>query len=447
MQPSVSRTYMALATNSSLPERGPSMRFRVAASLAALALLVLLVHSVVMVLLFDKKEEEFINHQLDAQIAYSMEIWRQSPNAALPNTPAMWLYRVGRGETAGAVPPLLAGLAVGNHEVYLGSKEYHVAVREDESARYILAYDVDDHESRLDSLMLTTLSASLLLGLLTLIAGFHLAGRLTRRLERLAVRVDQETPGSLVEPGMERELQAVAEALDHYRARQGAMLERERAFAANLSHELRTPLTGIRTDAELLAALPDQPETVARRGNRIVDSVDRINGLANSLLILAREAKPALLEEIQLPGAIQSVWAALMLAVPKAVGLRLEIPEGSTVSADPALLDLVLRNLLDNALRYSDTGEIVCRLAASKLVVRDTGPGFAEEDLARVFDRFFVGPRGANGLGLALVRHVCSACGWQVSAGNAAAGGGEITVDFGASLSRYAVPHNFLTGA
>ena len=447
MRPSVSRTFMALATNSSLPERGPSMRFRVAASLAALALLVLLVHSVVTVLLFDKKEEEFINHQLDAQIAYSMEIWRQSPNAALPNTPAMWLYRVGRGETAGAVPPLLAGLAVGNHEVYLGSKEYHVAVREDESARYILAYDVDDHESRLDSLMLTTLSASLLLGLLTLIAGFHLAGRLTRRLERLAVRVDQETPGSLVEPGMERELQAVAEALDHYRARQGAMLERERAFAANLSHELRTPLTGIRTDAELLAALPDLPETVARRGNRIVDSVDRINGLANSLLILAREAKPALLEEIQLPGAIQSVWAALMLAVPKAVGLRLEIPEGSTVSADPALLDLVLRNLLDNALRYSDTGEIVCRLAASKLVVRDTGPGFAEEDLARVFDRFFVGPRGANGLGLALVRHVCSASGWQVSAGNAAAGGGEITVDFGASLSRYAVPHNFLTGA
>lgn len=447
MRPSVSRTFMALATNSSLPERGPGMRIRVAASLAALALLVLLVHSVVTVLLFDKKEEEFINHQLDAQIAYSMEIWRQSPNAALPNTPAMWLYRVGRGETAGAVPPLLAGLAVGNHEVYLGSKEYHVAVREDESARYILAYDVDDHESRLDSLMLTTLSASLLLGLLTLIAGFHLAGRLTRRLERLAVRVDQETPGSLVEPGMERELQAVAEALDHYRARQGAMLERERAFAANLSHELRTPLTGIRTDAELLAALPDLPETVARRGNRIVDSVDRINGLANSLLILAREAKPALLEEIQLPGAIQSVWAALMLAVPKAVGLRLEIPEGSTVSADPALLDLVLRNLLDNALRYSDTGEIVCRLAASKLVVRDTGPGFAEEDLARVFDRFFVGPRGANGLGLALVRHVCSASGWQVSAGNAAAGGGEITVDFGASLSRYAVPHNFLTGA
>lgn len=428
---------MAWATNLSVPERAPSMRLRVAASLAALALLVLLMQSVTMVLLIDRKEDEFIDHQLDAQIEHSMEVWQKSPAAARPNTPAMWLYRVGKGEVADVVPPFLAGLAVGNHEVYLGSKEYHVAVRDDESARYVLAYDVEGHESRLDSLMLVTIGAALLLGLLTLFAGYLLAGRLTRRLERLAVRVEQEAPGPLAEPGMERELLAVAEALDHFRERQGAMLARERAFAANLSHELRTPLTGIRTDAEMLAALPDLPEAVARRGNRIVGSVDRINGLASSLLMLAREAKPALIEEVLLQPAIESVWASLMLAAPKPLGLRLEIPEGCTVSADPSLFELVLRNLLDNALRYSETGEIVCRLADSRLAVRDTGPGFADGDLERVFDRFFIGPRGANGLGLALVRHVCSASGWQVSARNAPGGGGEVTLDFGGSLVRH----------
>lgn len=413
------------------------MRLRVALSLAMLALLVLLVHSVTMVWLIDHKEDEFIDHQLDAQIEHSMEVWHQSPAAARPNTPAMWLYRVGKGEAADAVPPFLAGLAVGNHEVYLGSKEYHVAVRDDESARYVLAYDVEGHESRLDSLMLITISAALLLGLLTLLAGYLLAGRLTRRLERLAVRVEREVPGPLAEPGMERELRAVADALDHYRERQGAMLERERAFAANLSHELRTPLTGIRTDAELLAALPDLPEVVARRGNRIVGSVDRINGLANSLLLLAREAKPTVIEEIGLQPSIESVWASLMLAAPKPVGLHLDIPAGSTVRADPSLFELVLRNLLDNALRYSEAGEIVCRLTDSRLIVCDTGPGFADGDLERVFDRFFIGPRGANGLGLALVRHVCLASGWQVGARNAPGGGAEISLDFGAALMRY----------
>lgn len=414
------------------------MRFRVAASLAALALLVLVAQSVAMILLLDEKEEEFIENQLGDQIAHSMAIWRQSPGTAFPNTPNMFLYRFDKDATRddieNTVPPLFAGLKVGNHELFQGDKEYHVAVREDGGARYILAYDVEDHESRLDSLMLLTVTASVLLGVLTLFAGYLLAGRLTRRLERLAKRVAADVPGPLVEPGMESEVLAVAEALDQYRERQSATLERERAFAANLSHELRTPLSGIRTDAEMLATLPDATEAIARRGNRIISSVDRINGLASSLLMLAREARPGLPEEIRLLPAIESVWASLMLATPKPVGLRLEIPAASTLLADVSLFDLVMRNLLDNALRYSESGEIVCALAGGRLSVRDTGPGFAEGDLERVFDRFFIGPRGANGLGLALVRHVCTASGWTVSARNAPEGGGEVSLDLGASL-------------
>lgn len=413
------------------------MRLRIALSLAVLVFLVILTLSLALVFLLHQKEEEFIDNQLADQIEYSMAIWRKSPEAAFPNTPAMWLYRVGKEETAdqarGDVPPVFRELTVGNHEAYLGSKEYHVAVREDDSGRYILAYDVADHESRLNSLVWITVCASLLLCMLTLLAGYWLAGRLSRRLERLAERVEQESAGPLAEPGMERELQAVAAALDHYRARQAAVLERERAFAANLSHELRTPLTGIRTDAEMLAALPDLPEAVARRGNRIVSSVDRINGLASSLLLLAREAKAGQPEEIRLRPAIESVWESLILATPKTIGLRLDIPVDCTLAADPRLFDLVLRNVLDNALRYSETGDISCSLSGHTLSVRDSGPGFTEGDLARVFDRFFVGPRGAHGLGLALVRHVCTACGWRVSAHNAPAGGGEIVLDLGSS--------------
>lgn len=418
------------------------MRLRIAVSLAALSLLVILTLAAFLLFLLHEKEEAFIDNLLSDQIEHSMAIWRTSPEAAFPNTPSMWLYRMAREATPGharaEVPPLFAGLPVGKHEVYLGSKEYHVAVREDDRARYILAYDVEEHESRLNSLIWITLGGVLLLGLLTLLAGYWLAGRLSRRLERLAERVGQETAGPLVEPGMERELQALAAALEHSRCRQAAMLERERAFVANLSHELRTPLTGIRTDAELLAALPNLPEAVARRGNRIVGSVDRINGLASSLLLLAREAKAGPVETIQLRPAIAAVWSSVSRAAPKAVALQLDIPEGGTLRADPALFDLVLRNVLDNALRYSQSGAIVCRLDGTRLLVRDTGPGFAEDELARVFDRFFIGRRGANGLGLALVRHACSACGWQVAAGNAPAGGGEISLDFAASLLQVA---------
>lgn len=414
------------------------MRLRIAATLAAMALLVILTLSLGLVFLLDDKEEEFIENNLSDQIEHSMAIWSKSPEAAFPNTPSMWLYRLPKDAApapgSADVPPLFARLKVGNHEVFLGSKEYHVAVREDALARYILAYDVEDHESRLNELIWITVGVSIVLGLLTLVAGYLLAGRLTRHLDHLARRVADEAPGPLREPGMERELLALAEALDHYRQRQAAMLERERAFAANLSHELRTPLTGIRTDAELLTTLPGLPEAAARRGRRIVGSVDRIDALASSLLLLAREAGPGQPEEICLKPAIESVWESLLLAAPKAAGLRLEVAGDVALDADPSLFDLVLRNILDNALRYSDGGDIVCRLEAGRLAVRDSGPGFAPADLERVFDRFFIGPRGAHGLGLALVRHVCTACGWRVSARNLPAGGGEVTVDFGDAL-------------
>jgi signal transduction histidine kinase len=233
---------------------------------------------------------------------------------------------------------------------------------------------------------------------------------------------------------MERELRAIAEALDRYHQRQQEALDRERAFAANLSHELRTPLTAIRTDAELLAALPDAPEAVRRRANRMIHGVDRINALGSSLLLLSREAGPALLEEIRLQPAVREVWEPLSQSASKPVGLRVMVPEGTTVSADPTLFDLVLRNLLDNALRHSDRGEIVCALEGSRLIVSDCGRGFAEAELPHVFDRFFSGPQGRHGLGLALVQHVCRASGWRVSAGNAATGGGQVTIDLGDSL-------------
>jgi len=238
----------------------------------------------------------------------------------------------------------------------------------------------------------------------------------------------------LAGPDMERELRAIAEALDRYHQRQQEALDRERAFAANLSHELRTPLTAIRTDAELLAALPDAPEAVRRRANRMIHGVDRINALGSSLLLLSREAGPALLEEIRLQPAVREVWEPLSQSVSKPVSLRVMVPEGTTVSADPTLFDLVLRNLLDNALRHSDRGEIVCALEGSRLIVSDCGRGFAEAELPHVFDRFFSGPQGRHGLGLALVQHVCRASGWRVSAGNAATGGGQVTIDLGDSL-------------
>lgn len=219
------------------------MRLRIAAGVAALTLLAILAQAVAMLTIFDEKEEDFIEEILGQQIAHSMAVWQTAPESAFPNTPDMQLYRIAKDTPAAAkIPVEVSALPVGNHEIIRDGREFHVAVRADDSARYILLYDVEDHEARLRDLMLITVSAGVLLALVVLLAGYALAGGLASRLERLAARVGEPGSASLVQVGMERELLAIADALDRYRQRQQEALAREQAFAANLSHELRTPL-------------------------------------------------------------------------------------------------------------------------------------------------------------------------------------------------------------
>ena len=428
---------MASATSSS-SSRHPSLRLRIALALALLSVIGIFTMALTLVLTIDESQEEFIDNELTNQIAYSMKIWRDSPAAAFPNTPDMQLYRLDAGPASGSasatVPEVFARLPIGNHELIVDGREHHVAVREDDSGRYILAYDVEATEDRGRAMLVSVVIASLILGMVALVAGYLLAGRITRQIDQLAGAVERNAPGKLSDPKLDRELLAVAKALDDYRERQQALLERERAFAANLSHEIRTPLTAIRTDAELLAALPNLPEAATRRGQRIIDGTDRINRLATSLLLLAREASPAGAEEVRLSAAIEAVWKTLGAGSAKPAALDIEADPRATLSADPALIDLVLRNVLDNARRFSDTGATSCHLEGNRLTVTDSGPGFAPDELPRVFERFFIGQRGENGLGLALVRHVCDACGWQALARNTVDGHGQIVIDFGGQV-------------
>lgn len=415
--------------------RPPSLRAGIALAVAALSLLLIVGQAVALILMFEEKEEEFITDILDQQIQHSIAQYRASGRLLTPNTPDMRLYRLAAGEGAAEIPPHLAGLAVGDHEIFADGHEFHVAVREADAARFILAYDVEDHEARLRALTVITFSSALLMALVTLGAVYVISGRLTRRLSTLAAQAVSGGGGRYAQPGMAREELALARALEVLEERQRDLLARERAFTADLGHELRTPLAGIRSDAELIAAQPALPPAVLRRAARIVDSVDRISGLASSLLALAREARSGPAEAVDLAGAVQTAWQPLAdRAAARGVELACEVPPGRVLHCDPALLDLILRNLLDNAVRHSAPGPIVCRLEGACLSLRDNGPGIPEADLPRVFERFFrAGAAGGHGLGLALVRHACAAAGWRVRAGNAAEGGAVFRVDFAAA--------------
>jgi signal transduction histidine kinase len=328
-------------------------------------------------------------------------------------------------------------LPIGNHEFREGDREYQVAVRQANGARFILLYDWSETEAREIALGTVVIVSALTLCVLAMILAYAIAGRLTLGLETLATRVVEgrgDTPFS--QPDMEHELLAVAQALDATETRQAELLARERDFSANLSHELRTPLAGIRSDAEMLATNEALPVGVRRRAARIITATDSTTQLAETLLLLAREARPQLLEALSVADATRSAWGGIQSQSTKPVKLELQIPESAVLQADSALLQLVLRNLLANALQHGEGMGVSCVLEGSRLSVQDRGPGLPEGDPDQIFQRFHRrGQKPGHGLGLALVKHICTACGWTVRAFNRPGGGASVEVDFGAAAS------------
>jgi two-component system sensor histidine kinase MprB len=209
-----------------------------------------------------------------------------------------------------------------------------------------------------------------------------------------------------------------------------AALERsvgaQRRLVADASHELRTPLTAVRTNIDLLSE-GKLPADEAQRA--LVESsveLDALTSLVADLVELARgEERKLRLEDVQLDDLVAASVERAQARAPQVTFVTALSP--THVKADPVLLDRAISNLLDNAVKYSPEGApIEVSVRAGEVVVADHGPGIAEEDLPRVFDRFYRAATARSkpgaGLGLAIVREAAEAHGGRATAENGAAG-------------------------
>lgn len=395
-------------TSAAVPHR-KSLRKRLMWAFSSLTTLVLLAQAVALFVASEEQEEdlidEVVNTALDGVTTH---------NPAIQNhvlAPNIVLYRAPLNSVPAGLPTPLLPLPSGNHEWYSGDTEYHVGIRDYAGERFYLLYDTTEHEERMAYLLWALIVGGIIIALLSLWLGYWIAGALLSQLETLAVRLTEDAPRPLVEPGQDREVALLASALDDYRAHNAALMAREQAFTANVSHELRTPLTRIRTSAELLAeGLVDH-----ERALRIVHAVDDLDLRLKSLLFLARGSGEVLPSTVALYGLVASLVEHYRDAC-HARGLVLEnqVSPAVCVQADPALLSLLLDNLLRNAVRYTVAGQITIHFEHDWLSVNDTGIGIPEDKLHQVFDRHFRIsdlPDGM-GLGLAIVREVADRCGW-----------------------------------
>jgi signal transduction histidine kinase len=283
--------------------------------------------------------------------------------------------------------------------------------------------------------------------LMTPLAAFAiwwLAVRNLAPLERLAGEVRSRDAGSLAPvstDAMPDEVAPLAKALNALLDRLKGSMDTQRAFVADAAHELRSPLTALKLQLRLLRhAGDDAARATAVEG--LATGIDRAARLIEQLLTLARSepgAAPLAFEPVDLAELARETLAAMHpFALDRGSELILDAEEALLVEGDRASLSALIRNLVDNALRYSPpkTRVDVRVWAASGsawLRVDDAGPGIPEAERGRVFDRFYrrdSGREEGTGLGLAIVRTVAERHGAELTLDASPAGGLRVVVRF-----------------
>jgi two-component system sensor histidine kinase MprB len=209
----------------------------------------------------------------------------------------------------------------------------------------------------------------------------------------------------------------------------------QRQLVADASHELRTPITSIRTNMELLASGAElEPGERDRLLADVRDQLEELTTTVNDLVELARDGeRPAGFGEVRLDQVVRACVDAFRRHA-RGVTFSTELSP-SVVSGDAGRIDRAVRNLLDNAAKWSPAGgEVEVSVRDGEVVIRDHGPGIDEQDLPYVFDRFYRAraARGmpGSGLGLAIVRQVAEAHGGEIVAERAEGGGTRMTLRF-----------------
>ncbi|MBI4756350.1 MAG: sensor histidine kinase N-terminal domain-containing protein [Betaproteobacteria bacterium] len=246
-------------------------------------------------------------------------------------------------------------------------------------------------------------------------------GRGIAPLNRLAERIQRRLPGDLSPVSTRRlpeEMVPVIDAFNDMMARLEENLHGQQRFIANAAHQMRTPLTGLKMQADLAIDETD-PEHLRDAVRRIALGADRAAHLINQLLSLARaEAsyeKVHGFETLDLDALLREVAGDMaQRALARRIDFGFEPAPGPVlIDGSPVLLRELIKNLVDNAIKYTPPGgKVTTRVCAGHeavLEVEDSGIGIAEADRELVFERFYrvlgSGAEG-SGLGLAIVREI-----------------------------------------
>lgn len=247
-----------------------------------------------------------------------------------------------------------------------------------------------------------------------------------RPIKRLSQEIQTRKSGdvSLLNPeGLPAEILPLVKNLNQFFDRTSAMLQQERRFTSDAAHELRSPLAALRIQTEVAQLAGDDSELREQALLHLTQGIDRASQLIEQLLTLSKLDNLQELEELQpidWDGIIQSLIAErYFMAEKRKITLAFEKEsEPKQKQGQPILVSLMLRNLLDNAIKYCpEETTVSVKIASSQIIVEDNGGGVEPEDLKKLGQRFYR-PAGQNekgsGLGLSIVMRIAELHGFKV---------------------------------
>lgn len=260
---------------------------------------------------------------------------------------------------------------------------------------------------------------------------------------RARAAIEEQCSSGLGKPSGLSEMDGLRDAITELLRHREELLEAERRFTADAAHELRTPLTVLSGEVELALSNPDSGEGQRANLLRASEQIRGMEDLVESLLLLRRtvikdRGPTGNFEPVNLSDIVREVTdEAILRAQPRKKDVLLEAPDEVLVRGIPTLLYAAVRNLVDNALKFTAQGEpvriVVRGSACATVVVEDGGRGLKENERERVFDAFFRGAearadKAGFGLGLPILRQVIIVHGGNVAADRSVLGGARFTV-------------------
>ena len=332
-------------------------------------------------------------------------------------------------------PPLFSNrLPDGLQTIDIGAESWRVFVRTDkDGVRLAVAQQTTVRNAAAVRSALRSLIPFAVLAVLLLVLTRFLVRKLFRPLRDLAVEVGRrrsDDVGQLDKVGLPDEVQPFVTEINRLLMRVERAMQAQRRFVADAAHELRSPLTAMTLQTERLAAA-DMPDEARRRMLALADGLKRTRVMLDQLLALARSQQngqePPV--RVSLQQTIRLVIEDLYpLAEERGIDLGVVGADDAMVEVEQLNLQMLVKNLVDNAIRYSPRGgqvdvSVVPGDGTVDVIVDDTGPGIPEDDRERVFDAFYRvlgnGGETGSGLGLAIVRTVVGKVGATVMLGRA----------------------------